>query len=471
MNFILASQSLTRFHALKCTGLDFDTVSAKIDEESVSRTLLSDKTPHRDIADTLAEYKAKKISNKWPDSLVLGCDQVLSLENQILEKPHSQIELRENLEKIAGKRHQLITANVIYKERNPIWRHIAVSHLTMVSMNSQEIDSLSQQSWNKAQHSSANYCFEEIPYMFLDVCGNWFDILGVSVTEIVNFINQSNYTARVKVPKIVALLGSPISHSKSPLMHKHWLSKNRISGDYVAIDVPKKELSNAVRALTSVGLSGFNVTLPHKQEALTIANKKTRTANKIGAANTLVVDKNSIITADNTDGYGFITNLQLNSKNWVATSGSALVLGSGGAARAVLFSLLEAGVPKIYLSNRTKARSIKLAKKLSTKIQVVDWDSKEDYLSEIVILVNTTSLGMKGKPPLSLDLSSLNPKTLVTDLVYSPLETKLLREAKAIGCDVVGGIGMLIYQGVPGFKEWFGTTPKVDGEIMKLVTK
>ena len=102
---------------------------------------------------------------------------------------------------------------------------------------------------------------------------------------------------------------------------------------------------------------------------------------------------------------------------------------------------------------------------------MVDWDSKEDYLSEIVILVNTTSLGMQGKPPLSLDLSSLNPKTLVTDLVYSPLETKLLREAKAIGCDVVGGIGMLIYQGVPGFKEWFGTTPKVDGEIMKLVTK
>ena len=148
-----------------------------------------------------------------------------------------------------------------------------------------------------------------------------------------------------------------------------------------------------------------------------------------------------------------------------------MVLGSGGAARAILFSLLDAGVPKIYLSNRTKARSNKLAKELSTKIQVVDWDSKEDYLSKIAILVNTTSLGMKGKPPLSLDLSSLNPKTLVTDLVYSPLETKLLREAKAIGCDVVGGIGMLIYQGVPGFKEWFGIAPKVDAEIMKVVTK
>ena len=254
-------------------------------------------------------------------------------------------------------------------------------------------------------------------------------------------------------------------------MHKHWLSKNKVSGDYIAIDVPKEGLSNAVRVLTSVGLSGFNVTLPHKQEALIIANKKTKTANKIGSANTLIVDQNGIITADNTDGYGFITNLQLNSKNWIATSGSALVLGSGGAARAILFSLLDAGVPKIYLSNRTKARSIKLAKELSTKIQVVDWDSKEDYLSKIAILVNTTSLGMKGKPPLSLDLSSLNPKTLVTDLVYSPLETKLLREAKAIGCDVVGGIGMLIYQGVPGFKEWFGIAPKVDGEIMKLVTK
>ena len=471
MNFILASASLTRCHALKCAGLDFDTVSAKIDEENISRALLSDKTPHREIADTLAEYKAKKISNKWPESLVLGCDQILSLGDQIIEKPYSLAELRENLKKISGKRHQLITANVIYKERNPVWRHIAVSSLTMVSMNSQEIDDLSQQSWNKAQHNPANYCFEEIPYMFLDVRGNWFDILGVSVNEIVNFINQNNYTPRAKAPKVVALLGSPVSHSKSPLMHKHWLSKNKVSGDYIAIDVPKERLSNAVRVLTSVGLSGFNVTLPHKQEALIIANKKTRIANKIGAANTLVVDQNGIITADNTDGYGFITNLQLNSKNWIATSGSALVLGSGGAARAILFSLLDAGVPKIYLSNRTKARSNKLAKELSTKIQVVDWDSKEDYLSKIAILVNTTSLGMKGKPPLSLDLSSLNPKTLVTDLVYSPLETKLLKEAKVIGCDVVGGIGMLIYQGVPGFKEWFGIAPTVDGEIMKLVTK
>ena len=252
-------------------------------------------------------------------------------------------------------------------------------------------------------------------------------------------------------------------------MHGHWLKKNGISGDYIAIDIPLTHFNDTLNMLFDVGFSGFNVTIPHKEQALAFADHMSPRAQRIGAANTLVKTDNGDIHADNTDGYGFITNLSTQSETWQPKAGPTLVLGAGGAARAILTALLDAGVPKIYLSNRTRARADDLAAEISDLIEVIDWQDKEDVLPEVFTVVNSTSLGMTGKAALDFDLTDINPHALVTDLIYAPLETQLLKDARARGCEVVGGIGMLLHQAVPGFEAWFGTRPEVDQELEALM--
>ncbi|HBY13616.1 MAG TPA: shikimate dehydrogenase, partial [Rhodobacteraceae bacterium] len=185
--------------------------------------------------------------------------------------------------------------------------------------------------------------------------------------------------------------------------------------------------------------------------------------------NTLSFSEDGKIYADNTDGYGFIENIKDHQPNWNAASGPALVLGAGGASRAVLSALIEAGAPEIYLANRTRARADQLKTDLGARIHVLDWSKASEILDGIDLMVNTTSLGMVGKPDLSLSLKNLTSKTLVTDLVYTPLETDLLKQANAIGCPVVDGLGMLIHQAVPGFERWFGKKPTVDQETRNLL--
>ncbi|WP_347853647.1 shikimate dehydrogenase, partial [Planktomarina sp.] len=240
-------------------------------------------------------------------------------------------------------------------------------------------------------------------------------------------------------------------------------------GDYFAIDIPPARFSETVRMLFDLGFSGFNVTIPHKEKALAFADDATPRAQRIGASNTLIRKDNGNINADNTDGYGFMTNLTSQSTTWQPSAGPSLVLGAGGAARAILVALLDAGAPKIYLCNRTRARAEDLAAEISDLIEVIEWQDKEDILPKVFTVVNSTSLGMIGKPDLDFDLTHVNLRALVTDLIYAPLETQLLRDARALGCEVVGGIGMLLHQGVPGFEAWFGTRPVVDQELEALV--
>jgi shikimate dehydrogenase len=338
-------------------------------------------------------------------------------------------------------------------------------------MTVDEVAEYAKDAWPVVQQSAGGYYFEKTPHLFSEVRGNWFDIMGLSIAPIAKFLNQYNIGARFEAPKIAAVLGHPIAQSKSPRIHGHWLKTNKISGDYIAIDIPPSRFLQTIKLLAGTGLSGFNVTLPYKESALALADDKTERAKKIGAANTLIVGKDGHIKSDNTDGYGFIANLKKSSKNWTPQAGPALVLGAGGAARAILVSLLEAGVPKIYLSNRTQQRALDLAQELSPLIEVIDWGHREHNLAEVFTLVNTTSLGMTGNPSLSIDLSAINSSALVADLIYAPLETALLVQARGFGCEVVGGIGMLLHQGVPGFEAWFGIRPIVDAEIEALVLK
>ncbi|MBR9843199.1 MAG: shikimate dehydrogenase [Rhodobacteraceae bacterium] len=264
---------------------------------------------------------------------------------------------------------------------------------------------------------------------------------------------------------LAAVIGHPIVHSKSPRLHGYWLGKYGIEGHYVPMDVAPEDLEVVIQAMPKMGYVGANVTIPHKETVMALVDTLTDSAKAIGAVNTLVFEEDGSITGDNTDGYGFIENLRQGAPDWKAETGPAMVLGAGGAARAIVFSLLEAGVPKVMISNRTKARAEGLCADFGEKVEVVDWNKAASALGEAETLVNTTSLGMVGKAPLEISLDALSSGATVTDIVYNPLETELLRQAREKGCPTVDGLGMLLHQAVPGFEAWFGKRPEVDAGL------
>ncbi|WP_412504271.1 shikimate dehydrogenase [Roseovarius sp. SYSU LYC5161] len=261
---------------------------------------------------------------------------------------------------------------------------------------------------------------------------------------------------------LAGVIGSPIAHSKSPQLHGHWLKVHGIQGYYIPMDIKESDLETALNALPKLGFVGVNVTVPHKETVMQFADQVTDRATLIGAVNTLIFRKDGAIHADNTDGYGFIQNLKQNAPSWVPSAGPAAVLGAGGAARAVIAALLDAGVPQILISNRTRVRAEALQQHFGKRVTVVDWVQAGNMLEDAVTVVNTTSLGMLGKPPLRVPLDGLRKDAVVTDLVYAPLTTPLLAAAEEHGCITVDGLGMLLHQAVPAFERWFGVRPDVD---------
>lgn len=264
-----------------------------------------------------------------------------------------------------------------------------------------------------------------------------------------------------KIP-LAAVIGSPVAHSKSPKLHQHWLKTLGLSGYYIPMDVASRDLEDVLKMLPKMGFVGANITVPHKERALDLADLVTDRASLIGAANTLIFRKDGKIHADNTDGYGFIQNLRQYAPDWDPTSGPAAVLGAGGAARAVIASLIDVGVPEVFVSNRTRVRAEGLKTSFGSRVTVVDWVQAGNVLEDAATVVNTTSLGMVGKPPLRVPLDGLRKGTLVNDLVYAPLHTSFLQQAEQAGCIVVDGLGMLLHQAVPAFERWFGVRPVVD---------
>jgi len=261
---------------------------------------------------------------------------------------------------------------------------------------------------------------------------------------------------------LAGVIGSPIAHSRSPHVHRHWLNTYGIRGHYIPMDVSRDDLENVIRTLPKMGFVGVNITIPHKEAVMGIADKITDRATLIGAANTLIFRRDGKIHADNTDGYGFFENLLSGAPGWDPKAGPAVVLGAGGAARAVVASLTGAGVPEVLLTNRTRIRAEKLKEDFGQRVKVVDWVQAGNIMEDAALVVNTTSLGMVGKPELRVPLDGLRKGTVVTDLVYTPLKTHLLQVAEAAGCTTVDGLGMLLHQAVPGFERWFGQRPEVD---------
>ena len=271
-------------------------------------------------------------------------------------------------------------------------------------------------------------------------------------------------------PRLAAVLGNPISHSKSPRMHNYWLKKNKLNGYYIPIKVELEDFEQTIRALVNMGFSGVNVTIPHKLSALKIADKSSSTA-QYGAANTLTFTKENKIYADNTDAYGFINNIKSKYPDWNPKKGTSVVLGAGGASRAVIAALLSEGSEKIIVLNRTIEKAEALKKDYDNKITVESWKNLNEVAASSINIINTTSLGMNDETFIAINPKAIPETALVSDLVYTPLETNFLKMAKNRGSRTVDGLGMLIHQGVPGFEAWFGQKPLVTEELRKILIK
>ncbi len=268
---------------------------------------------------------------------------------------------------------------------------------------------------------------------------------------------------------LAGVMGWPVAHSRSPRLHGYWLALHGIDGAYLPLAVAPDDLADALGALPGRGFAGVNLTVPHKEVALTGLDTLSETARRIGAVNTVTVGADGTLAGDNTDAFGFIENLRAGAPAWSAGAGPAVMIGAGGAARAVAVALIDAGVLEMRVVNRTRARAETLAADLGGPLAAVDWADRHGALDGATLLVNATTLGMTGAPPLELDLGALGPGAVVNDIFYTPLETPLLAAARRAGHSVVDGLGMLLHQARPGFAAWCGVEPVVTDALRAFV--
>jgi shikimate dehydrogenase len=276
----------------------------------------------------------------------------------------------------------------------------------------------------------------------------------------------------VTAPRLAGVIGWPVHQSLSPKMHNYWLKQHGLEGAYVALPIAPENFTTCIAALPLMGFAGASITVPHKESAFALSATLDDDARITGAVNTLIFES-AAVTGLNTDVRGFAASLAAGLGKAAASAGPATVLGAGGAARAIVLALARAGAPEIRVVNRTKARSQALAAALGqfAKITLVEWGDWDAAFAGARLLVNTTSLGMIGKPPIELSLDGLPSQAAVADIVYNPLETPLLRSARARGHRTMDGLGMLMHQAAPAFAAWFGVTPQITGELRAELAK
>jgi shikimate dehydrogenase len=269
--------------------------------------------------------------------------------------------------------------------------------------------------------------------------------------------------------RLAGIMGWPVAHSRSPLIHGYWIKQLGLSGAYVYLPVRPERLAEALRGLSALGFAGCNVTIPHKEAAMRLLDRVDPLAKRIGAINTVVVEPDGSLSGSNTDAFGFVESLKETQPDWRADAGPAIVVGAGGGARAVVASLAERGAKDLRVVNRTEERAQKLAMDFGAPVRAIPWDQRRDALEGASLLVNATSQGMAGQPPLDLSLDRLPQTALVADIVYIPRETPLLAAARQRGNPVAGGLGMLIHQARAAFGAWFGVMPQATAELRALL--
>lgn len=268
---------------------------------------------------------------------------------------------------------------------------------------------------------------------------------------------------------MAGVMGWPVAHSRSPTIHNHWIRQYGLQGAYGLFPVQPDKLEDAIRGLPALGLAGCNITIPHKVNAMKLMDVVDPLARRMGAINTIVVTPEGALHGFNNDGFGYIQSLLDAKPDWKADAGPVTVLGAGGAARAVVLSLLDQGATEIRLTNRTRAKAQALCDEFGSGTKVVDWSERHDALNGVALLVNTTNQGMHGEPELDLQLDQLPTTALVSDAIYVPLETELLRNARLRGNATVNGLGMLLNQARPAFNAWFGVMPEITPELVQAI--
>lgn len=268
---------------------------------------------------------------------------------------------------------------------------------------------------------------------------------------------------------LAGIMGWPVAHSRSPIIHNHWIKKYGLNGAYVQLPVAPGKLAQAVPGLAALGFRGCNITLPHKVDALQLVDEVDVMARRMGAMNTIVVQPDGSLKGFNNDGFGYIQSLLDAQPDWRADAGPITVLGAGGAARAVVLSLADRGAKEIRLLNRTFDKAQALAKEFGAPVKALPWEERHAALADVALLVNTTSQGMHGQPDLELTLDALPKHALVSDVIYVPLETPLLLAARQRGNPTVNGLGMLLNQARPAFNAWFGVMPEITEELKQAL--
>jgi shikimate dehydrogenase len=268
---------------------------------------------------------------------------------------------------------------------------------------------------------------------------------------------------------LAGVMGWPVMHSRSPALHTYWFRQHGLAGTYVPLAIRAENLAPALRALAPLGFAGCNLTIPHKQQAMAIVDEVDPVARRIGAISCVIVKDDGSLAGTNNDSYGFVQNVLQHQPSWRADAGPAVVIGAGGGARAVVDSLADRGAREIRVVNRSPERAQALARAFGPPVAPVPWDDRDASLAGAAMLVNTTSQGMVGQPPLDLSLDALPTNALVCDIVYVPLETPLLAAARRRGNPTVDGLGMLLHQGRPAWKAWFGIEPQVTPELRALI--
>jgi shikimate dehydrogenase len=269
--------------------------------------------------------------------------------------------------------------------------------------------------------------------------------------------------------KLAGVMGMPVFQSRSPILHNYWIKKYNLKGAYGHFPVQIKNVEAAVRGLSALGIAGCNITQPHKLHAMKLMDQLSPMAQRIGAINCIVVQPDGSLHGFNNDGFGYIQSLKDAKPTWRADEGPIVVLGSGGAARAVVISLLDEGAKEIRLINRTRAKADELACVNTSVVKTFEWDERDAALEGAAMLVNTTNQGMYGQPPLEIQLDALPKTAMVSDLIYIPLETPLLAAARERGNLTVNGLGMLLNQAIPAFEAWFGVKPEITDELRKAI--
>ena len=269
--------------------------------------------------------------------------------------------------------------------------------------------------------------------------------------------------------KLAGVMGWPVAHSRSPVIHNHWIAEHGLKGAYVLLPVQPVQIESALRSLPVLGFAGCNLTIPHKVAALNVVDRVDPLAQRIGAINTIVVEPDGSLTGKNTDGYGYIQSLRDAQPAWKATTGPAVVLGAGGAARAVIVGLIDSGASEIRLTNRSWAKAHDMAQEFGGPVRAIPWEDRHDALAGAALLVNTTNQGMHGEAALDLRLDKLPEHALVSDIIYVPLETPLLAAARLKGHLTVNGLGMLLNQARPAFAAWFGVEPAITAGLVTKV--